>query len=319
MKLYYRIRDNEIEIIRSFGNDTRVVLPGYIHGIPVTKVAPYAFSMHKEEEPASYLSYTTKGHLLSEQEICVLAGDAVEEIVLPDTVGKIGNYIFYGCRKLKKLTFSDTLFNIGSGAFTGCSALAELHVHMNSGRKSCVKEILGELWQRIDVDFCYEKQEKRAELVFPQHYEEAVENTPARILYTQHHGSGNDYRQCFFDYEMDYRKYDRLFFLAAARDSADVFVDIAFKRLMFPYELKSKYEIQYKNIIINSYKETLKYLIVEERIKYLKYLSVNSMWNREMIDYALDLASYFGKAEIAAYLMDVKHLNFKRNKKVFEL
>ena len=64
-------------------------------------------------------------------------------------------------------------------------------------RQSCVKEILGELWQRIDVTFCYEQEGRKAVLVFPEHYEEAVENTPARILFTQHHGSGNNYRQCF--------------------------------------------------------------------------------------------------------------------------
>lgn len=319
MKFYYRITDNEIEIIRCFGNDTKVILPEHIHGVPVTKVAPYAFSLHKTEEKGSYLCDKTKGHLLSDHEIYALAGDAVEEIVFPDTVDEIGNYIFYGCRKLKKLTFSDTLHNIGSGAFTGCSALAELQVHMKNSRKSCVKEILGELWQRIDVSFYYEKQKERAELVFPQHYEEAVENTPARILYTQHHGSGNDYRQCFYDYEMDYRKYDSLFFLAAARDSTEVFADIVFKRLMFPYDLMNKYETQYKNVIYKNYKETLKYLIKEELMKYIQYLTETALWNKEMIDYALDVASHLGKIEIAGYLMDVKHKNFKRNKKMFEL
>ena len=59
--------------------------------------------------------------------------------------------------------------------------------------------MLGEMWQRIDVNFRYEYEEdgieksdimhrrenkSEARLVFPEHYDEAVENTPARILYT---------------------------------------------------------------------------------------------------------------------------------------
>ena len=68
---------------------------------------------------------------------------------------------------------------IGCGAFTGCHALEKLTVHMRQGKKSGVKEMLGEMWQRIDVNFLYEYEEAR--LVFPEHYDEAVENTPARI------------------------------------------------------------------------------------------------------------------------------------------
>lgn len=82
---------------------------------------------------------------------------------------------------------------VGTGAFTGCSGLKELVIHQKKGLKSCAKEILGELWQKIDVDFLYENGEaggKRAHMVFPEHYDEAVENTPARILFTEYHGSG---------------------------------------------------------------------------------------------------------------------------------
>ena len=71
-------------------------------------------------------------------------------------------------------------------------------------------------------------------LVFPEHYEEAVENTPARILFTQHHGSGNNYRQCFYNKEADFRKYDSLFYSARAQDKTDVITDLVFSRLMYP-------------------------------------------------------------------------------------
>ena len=58
-------------------------------------------------------------------------------------------------------TSSDSLMQIGCGAFTGCHALEKLTVHMEQGKKSGVKEMLGEMWQRIDVNFLYEYEEAR--------------------------------------------------------------------------------------------------------------------------------------------------------------
>ena len=92
----------------------------------------------------------------------VLAGNDVEEIIFPDSLREIGRYIFYGCGNLRKLEFSDSLMQIGCGAFTGCHALQELVVHMKQGKKSGVKEMLGEMWQRIDVAFYYETDELKA-------------------------------------------------------------------------------------------------------------------------------------------------------------
>ena len=51
----------------------------------------------------------------------------------------------------------------------------------------------------MTMRYCREDgSEERAKLIFPEHYEEAVENTPARIVETHYHGSGGDYRQCFY-------------------------------------------------------------------------------------------------------------------------
>ena len=191
MKIHYRISTDGIEIVRCFGSDSQVVIPGEIEGKSVIKAAPYAFSARKEKEEIDVLVYQTE-QIGSVSEEVLLAGDVVEEVIFPNTMQEIGRYIFYGCRNLRKLEFSDNLTQIGSGAFTVCGSLKELVVHLQKGHKSCVKEILGELWQRMDIMFLYEMDGaavKRADLVFPGHYEEAVENTPARILYTQHHGS----------------------------------------------------------------------------------------------------------------------------------
>ena len=130
MKIDYRIRDNSAEIIRCRGTVSKIVLPEQIAGYPVKKIAAYAFSAKKGEEDPDVFVYESPEDVLFEENERLLAGDAVEEVVFPDTVEEIGNYIFYNCKMLKKLEFTDSLVYLGSGAFTGCGNLDTLKVHL---------------------------------------------------------------------------------------------------------------------------------------------------------------------------------------------
>ena len=151
MKIHYRIRKDQIEIVRCFGADPQIVLPEQIGGLAVTQTAAYAFSDRKGTEEEDVLVFETEEHRMFRDEEILLAGEAVESVAFPDTMQKIGRYVFYGCRNLKELSFSDQLEDIGSGAFTGCRSLNRLEVNLTKGDRTCVKEILGDLWQRIDT------------------------------------------------------------------------------------------------------------------------------------------------------------------------
>ena len=261
MKIQYRKVNNGIEIVRCFGLESFVVLPDRIEELPVTRVSAYTFSARKREEDTDVLEYRTESDFLSDGEEHLLVGLAVQEVVFPDTVESIGNYIFYGCKALERIEFSDALMDIGSGAFTGCDKLSKLDVHLKAGEKSCVKEILGDLWQRIDVSFYYSDRNEKIDLVFPEHYEEAVENTPARILFTQHHGSGNNYRQCFTAKVVDFRKYDELFSVARVYDKTELLTDLAFSRLMSGRNLTEKSKKVYESYIVENMQDILQELI----------------------------------------------------------
>ena len=304
MKIYYREKSGGIEILRCFGVEGRVEIPGMIDDKLVISAAPYAFSNHmdeKEELKNASLWEVSDGLGFSREEHA-LSGNDVEEIVFPDTLKEIGRYIFYGCGNLKKLEFSDSLMQIGCGAFTGCHALEKLTVHMRQGKKSGVKEMLGEMWQRIDVNFLYEYEEAR--LVFPEHYDEAVENTPARILYTEYHGSGSNYRQCFYDKELNYQEYDRLFEMAVAMDKLEVLVDMSFGRLEFPYELTGKARENYREYIRKNLGDIAEYLVKQEDMHRLEVISSQKLWTLEGIDSALDCASKRKETEVSAFLMN---------------
>ena len=321
MKIYYREKSGGIEILRCFGIEGRVEIPGMIDGKLVISAAPYAFSSHmdeKEELKNASLWEVSEGLGFGREEH-VLAGNDVEEIVFPDTLKEIGRYIFYGCGNLKKLEFSDSLMQIGCGAFTGCHALEKLTVHMRQGKKSGVKEMLGEMWQRIDVNFLYEYEEdgieksdimhrrenkSEARLVFPEHYDEAVENTPARILYTEYHGSGSNYRQCFYDRKLNYQEYDRLFEMAVAMDKLEVLVDMSFGRLEFPYGLTGNARENYREYIRKNLEDIAEYLVKQEDMHRLEMISSQKLWTLEGIDSALDCASKRKETEVSAFLMN---------------
>lgn len=321
MKIYYREKSGGIEILRCFGIEGRVEIPGMIEDKLVISAAPYAFSSHmdeKEELKNAGLWEVSDGLGFGREEH-VLAGNDVEEIVFPDTLKEIGRYIFYGCGNLRKLEFSDSLMQIGCGAFTGCHALEKLTVHMRQGKKSGVKEMLGEMWQRIDVNFLYEYEEdgieksdimhrrenkSEARLVFPEHYDEAVENTPARILYTEYHGSGSNYRQCFYDRELNYQEYDRLFEMAVAMDKLEVLVDMSFGRLEFPYGLTGNARENYREYIRKNLEDIAEYLVKQEDMHRLEMISSQKLWTLEGIDSALDCASKRKETEVSAFLMN---------------
>ncbi len=50
----------------------------------------------------------------------------VKSITIPGTVKEIGNYAFWGCQKLEKLTISEGVQTIATGAFSYCFVLGEL-------------------------------------------------------------------------------------------------------------------------------------------------------------------------------------------------
>ena len=54
--------------------------------------------------------------------------DTLEEMILPDSVRRLGNYVFKGNKKLKKIRLSENLENIPEGAFYGCDSLESLYI-----------------------------------------------------------------------------------------------------------------------------------------------------------------------------------------------
>ena len=50
-----------------------------------------------------------------------LNGELVENLVIPDGITRVNDYVFRGCNSLKSITIPDSVTSIGDGAFEGCS------------------------------------------------------------------------------------------------------------------------------------------------------------------------------------------------------
>ena len=214
MEFEYDVKENEICLKRCYGTEERIEVPAQIEGMPVTVLASYIFSQARREPDQK----------------AAICGNQVKEIVLPDTVREIGNYAFYGCYYLEALTLSHRTHDIAGGAFTGCRHLKNLTFRMEQAEGYCMKDVLSEVHHELKVKLVYPN--AVCTLLFPEYYEEAVENTPARQLETQFHGSGYSYRQCFQDGVFQFGEYDRLFQEAQNLESEDFCIELAVTRLM---------------------------------------------------------------------------------------
>ena len=56
----------------------------------------------------------------------LLAESEVTEVVLPDSLKKLGIYVFYNCSSLEKINIPNSVKEIGASAFEGCSKLTEV-------------------------------------------------------------------------------------------------------------------------------------------------------------------------------------------------
>lgn len=285
----YEIINGSAVVWRCFSRTTKAVIPSEIDGYPVTSVAPYAFSSHMDEKLMigkkltslqgkvnNYKSVSQESHKVcievsKESEIMsdhqedrlkdtsfnsfaldVLCGDQLEEVVLPNSVKRVGRYCFYDCKNLNKLSFTDALIDWGSGAFTGCHQIEKLEVNMYQSEKTTLKDLLVELPEPVEVDYRFisDTNGYYAKLIFPEYYEEGVENTPARLINLTIHGSGMRFRNCFEQRRFLFEEYDKHFRFAGFQEKFEVVASLAEGRLCYPYALKEEYKMVYEDYLI---------------------------------------------------------------------
>lgn len=297
------IVENQVHILRCFVIGGGVVIPEEIDGIPVTEIAPYAFSAHSEDK-----------------ELGAVCGEELTEIFLPDTLQRIGRYAFYGCENLEKIAFYSNIEDIGAGAFTGCHRVRYLDVTIVEKERSCLRELLMELHEEQHVRYRVETGEAR--LVFPEFFEEAVENTPARILETHTHGSGILYRNCFVQTRLQFDLYDGRFPWAKENEQMETALRIAFGRLRYPMDLGERAKEMYLQFLKEHLEEAGRFAVgLEDGNPDVTLLSEQVVSTKEELEILLKAAEEIQSVELISYLMNEKHRRFREVRKTdkFEL
>lgn len=292
-----------------------------------------------EDYPVVEFPKIMDGFPVTELEGYVLSGKNCEEVLIPEGIKKIGRYGFYNCRNLRKLTFSSDFMDIGSGAFTGCHHIREMNVLMRyeeeadqkinavtANEQTALREILTEVPEEICVTLiwkCKESEKRRkAVLWFPEFFEESIENTPARILSVQTHGSGMFYRNCFQGKVFQFAEYDKRFETACALESERFLMELVTGRLMYPMELGEKAKKKYEEFLYQHRSEMMKYWIDKKREEELEWIVEAYPHKREeQEEYKkiMEYAARKGTPAMISSLMEYGRKLFPPKRKSFEL
>ena len=247
-----------------------------------------------------------------------LCGKQLTEVYLPSGLRLIGDYAFYFCRNLKVIHFHGNIEEVGGGAFMWCRAVEQITFHEVTPAENGVSKVLGELTQELETEIFY-TDGMRVRLTFPEYYEEAVENTPARIIDTHWHGSGYKYRQCFPETKLNLRLYDELFPYAVANEFGDTCMNLALNRLRTPVQLSEKAREQYLDYLGGQMQHLLERTIKEQDLETLELLCEQKLLSEENMSQAAKLAAGQGAAELGSYLLEEKRKRFRPVKKTFDL
>lgn len=166
-----------------------------------------------------------------------------------------------------------------------------------------------------------------ARLMFPEFYEEGVENTPARILETHVHGSGILYRNCFQGRKIDFYQYDNAFPHAEAQESEEFVLQLALWRLRYPKGLNERAKEHYLEFLKNHVSEYAEFLVKRRQIEEIRWIcrtleeekrGSETSEGTALPSFLEALTEWAGKkqyAEALSFVMDYRHAHHAPVKK----
>lgn len=274
---------------------SEISVPEQIAGLPVVQIGDYAFQ----------------------------GMDALEEIILPDSLRYLGDHVFFNCLKLKKLQVYDTLNHVGDGAFKNCDHLCEITMIVRKDHAAALRPLISDIMQDVRVHLIYEDRvlEMEAQLVFPAFFFDYIENYPARIFEEVIYGSGQAYRQCFRGGDVDYEAYDRLFERSAREDSMQTVIGHAVGRLSCPVRLSAERRSVYESWLQEHGRDLIKFCLAEDRPEVFEQILKLNLFDEGQTGMMLELALQAKKVEFITLLMEYQGRRFAggRRKKRFLL
>lgn len=339
----YLEKDDGIFVCRCYGEGAHLSLPERIGNKPVTALADHVFArepsfalrgiskkMALATDGTSFIPAQEDDGIRNDTEPSLtgkaMAADSIERIELPCTLRRIGNYAFYGCRNLKTVTMGAALEELGGGAFVASNHVRELIFVTETEQPfvPAIRHVLSEISYEVEVCVLDSRGKELYRLHFPEYYEDAVENTPARIFEMKFEGTGYKYRQCFKDGQPDLTRYDALFYEASVQEFPPTVFQMCCDRLLWPVQLEAgpkEYYLQYLKKNIRRFaawcmqdgagKEPVS---GPEAMQIMQYLCDEHFWDRETLQVCHDTAIDRNRADIVSLLQDYRRRHFTVSK-----
>lgn len=235
----------------------------------------------------------------------VVRGNGLTAVFLPERLERIGAYAFYLCERLERISLYSSVRDLGAGLFTGCCGVKSLELRMVPGARSCLKEVLAELKQTLRVDILDTEGRVTAKLLFPEYFEESIENTPARILTQEMHGCGHRYRNAFSGTELQYAVYDKLFAHIQVQESAGLVTELVLGRLMYPVQLSEERRHVYEEYAAGHGREAVKAALISGDMGILRFVGRAEWCTNECRKEMLSETAECGNAQATGILMEL--------------
>lgn len=227
------------------------------------------------------------------------------EIKIPEGTKQIGKHAFYNCRSLHTLLLPHGGIEIEDGAFKNCRNLSHIILWHGDGDCTCLKDILYDMYQEVTVSIFYDSG-SQAVLLFPRYEYEYIANEPARIFQEIGYGAGYLYQQCFYDSQVDFRRYDDLWSRACVSEDISVLGRILSCRLRFPWQLTDTARTSYLHYFQEHQEELLTCYMKEQDMDSLRYFLEHKDADSQLLSLAIRTAQTLETPGILSYLLDLE-------------
>ena len=234
---------------------------------------------------------------------------SLRSLYIPENVASMGRYAFYNCRSLTKINVPKNTVHLETGLFLNCDSLYEIHFGQCKHISDLIAVLNHELLLSIDFPDAHVK------LLIPDFQYEYIEDTPARMFHQINYGTGHLFRQCIRNGDIDFRRYDELFYLTRREDAAVLVLLLAVYRLSYPYRLVIERRETYLSYVQEHLLFAADYYIQSNDLEVMRHFAQWGLFTAEDLPKMIDLAQKKGKTEILSFLMDYQHKNAVQTKK----
>lgn len=304
-KLVVRRETAGITILWAATCDRRAALPDTLLGLPVTALGDHALTPGRKA-PAGEEILVTCGPGSGED----WDNGGLEDLTLPDSLERIGDYGLFNCRRLRTLRLRDTVRRWDGGALMNCRALDTFHITCTGAEGELLAYFADELPRELDVTL-YRASGETVRLIFPEYVEVYEENCPAHHFDYNIYGAGYGYHHCFYQKQLSLKTYDELWrpMLAMEHDSGCA-LRLAWWRLRYPAELSDRAEAAYWSFLHLHRLDAARWLLSRRDSEGLAFLLARTDWTREDLTRLCAEARETAASEALAMLLEEQHKRF---------